>query len=144
MNWGKSIVLVFIIFAGIIITMVTISMRQEVNLVEKNYYEEEIAYQDQIDRIENFEKLEEKPSIKHAGGILTISFPSLLYSSVDNGSIQLYRPSTSTKDKKYKIALDQSGVQNIPISSLEKGLWKIKLRWVSADKEYFTSQSIVI
>ena len=53
MNWGTKITLSFIAFVGIIITMVVISMRQDISLVAKDYYVQEIAYQDQIDRIRN-------------------------------------------------------------------------------------------
>ncbi|MFY0628526.1 MAG: FixH family protein [Reichenbachiella sp.] len=144
MNWGNSIILTFFIFAAIIITMVTISMRQDVNLVEKNYYEEEIAYQDQIDRINNFNELKEKPSIRKKGKQLVVTFPEVLISSISKGQIQLYRPSTSKLDRRIKIALTDQGNQTISLQGMEKGLWKVKLRWNSTKKEYFNSQSIVL
>ena len=44
MNWGKSIVLSFILFAAFIGTLVTVCIRQDISLVSKDYYEEELQY----------------------------------------------------------------------------------------------------
>jgi len=64
MNWGTGIVIAFVCFAGVLATIVTISMKQDVGLVAKDYYKQEIAYQDQIDRKTNYNQLERKPVIK--------------------------------------------------------------------------------
>ena len=63
MNWGNKIAISFIIFIGIIVTMVVISMKQDISLVSTDYYEQEIAYQDQIDRMERTRGLEKQPEI---------------------------------------------------------------------------------
>ncbi len=53
MNWGKSIVLVFIVFAGFIGAMIYQMCRQRIDLVRDDYYQSEIAYQQQINRLTN-------------------------------------------------------------------------------------------
>ncbi|WP_422359058.1 FixH family protein [Reichenbachiella sp.] len=144
MNWGKSIVLAFVIFAGIIITMVSISMQHDVNLVAVNYYEEELAYEDQMNRIRNYESLRNKPMVKKDGNQIVLSFPSEVADQMKDGEIHFFRPSDYKSDKKIEIKLDHQYRQTFPVSLLGSGLWKTKLNWKSKDKEYFFEQKIVL
>ena len=58
MNWGKGITLTLIAFGTIILSMVAICVKQDdIHLVTQNYYEEEIKYQEQIDKISNTSQL---------------------------------------------------------------------------------------
>ncbi|WP_420581093.1 FixH family protein [Reichenbachiella sp.] len=144
MNWGKSIVLAFVLFAGVIITMVVISMQHDVNLVAVNYYEEELAYEDQMNRIRNFESLPDKPIVKRDGGQIVLSFPSEVADQMKNGEIHFFRPSDHKFDKKIKIKLDEQNSQVFPVSAFGSGLWKTKLHWNTENKEYFSEQKIVL
>ena len=51
MNWGNKIMLSFSVFVAIIITMVVVSMKQDVFLVSEDYYDKEVKYQNQIDKM---------------------------------------------------------------------------------------------
>ena len=53
MNWGKAIVLTFVLFAGFIGIMVFWMHRERIDLVRDDYYQTEIGYQQQIDRMTN-------------------------------------------------------------------------------------------
>ena len=140
MNWGKSIIIAFACFAGVIASLVTISMKQDVNLVADDYYKQELAYQDQIDRKDNYNKLEDKPVVllDASGNFIDVQFPPELIKRWNSGQIHMFRPSTSKWDKKYEIALDQSGKQRIDITALPGGVWKAKINWKSDNEEYYT------
>ena len=144
MNWGKGIIIAFIIFAGLVITMVIISMKQEVGLVAPDYYKQEIAYQDQIDRINNYETLKEKPVIRIDRNTrqLVLKFPQLLRTSMQNGRLELFRPSTSRVDEKYPLQLNEDGEQRINVSNLLRGRWKVKLFWETHSLEYYNEVAI--
>jgi len=144
MNWGKSIVLAFVLFAALIITMVVISMRHDVNLVAPNYYEEELAHEDQMNRIRNFNGLETKPTISRNGSQIILSFPIDIANQIESGEIHFFRPSDQSVDKKIEIKLDQNYRQSFPTSALSTGLWKTKLSWKTATQEYFFEQKIVL
>lgn len=145
MNWGKGITLSFIAFATVIITMVVICMKQDVNLVATNYYEQEIAYQDQIQRISNFEALVRKPKISRDGNQIVVSFPEDLAQSVLEGEILFFRPSDRHKDVSAVLQLNDERKMYFPVKQFSKGLWKTKMTWRSSgDQEFFTEQRIVI
>ena len=144
MNWGKSIVLAFVLFAGLVITMVTISMKQDVNLVAHNYYEEELAYEDQMNRIRNFENLSIKPTISRINQEIILEFPAQVASEMLNGEIHFFRPSDGNIDKKIKIELNDEFRQSFPITAFSTGMWKTKLKWKSESQEFFFEQKIVL
>lgn len=144
MNWPRSIILVFVLFVGLVVTMVVISMKHKVNLVAHNYYEEELAYQDQINRIQNFEDLSDKPTVIKQGHEIIVTFPSLVANEILSGEIHFFRPSDNAIDKKIELKLDQAFSQSFPTAALGKGLWKTKLSWKTNDKEYFSEQRIVL
>ena len=94
MNWGVKITLSFIAFVLIMITMVMISMRQDVNLVADDYYKQEIAYESQIERIKNTNNLASPPEISFNRGTnrIYVSFSSKLADRIRSGEVLLYRP----------------------------------------------------
>lgn len=140
MNWGKGIVVAFVCFIGVIATLVTISMKQDVSLVAKDYYVQEIAYQDQIDRIENKNRMEIQPSVELKTGNIELLIKKLEL----EGTIHFFRPSNAKLDKKYVIKLDKNGKQLFSASDFEKGLWKVKINFTSEGREYYSEHSLVL
>lgn len=146
MNWGKGIILAFVVFFGVIFTMAYISMQQDISLVADNYYEQELAYEDQIERIKNTDGLLEKPSVSvdKAQWQASLTFPASLKSSVYEGSIQFFRPSNAAFDKTYDIRLDQEGLQSFDVSGFQRGLWKVKISWKSKNREYYKEATLIL
>ena len=102
MNWGKSIVLSFVLFAAFIGTLVTVCLRQDISLVSKEYYKEELQYENQLTRLKNVTQLKSKPVIKVLeNNTIQITFDR--FDNMEKGELRLFRPSDSSKDKKYSI-----------------------------------------
>ncbi len=142
MNWGNGITITLILFVGLIATLVAISMRQNIGLVAEDYYVQELAYQDQMDRIENGNNLSNKAHIE-----IDVEVGTMRLSIPDNnliGEVHFFRPSDAKLDKKYKLQLDKDGLQVFNIKDFKKGFWKVKINWSSDGKEYYSEQSVVI
>lgn len=135
MNWGKWIIVAFVLFAGFIATLVTVCMRQDVNLVSKDYYKEELAYQSQIVRISNARGLEVKPEIKIAGDFLEISFAGL--NELNQGEVKLFRPSSADMDRTFELKNNSGNTQRFNISEIQTGMYKVKMTWTMGGKEYY-------
>jgi hypothetical protein len=142
MNFGKWIVVAFILFAGFIGTLVTVCVRQDVNLVSKDYYKEELGYQDQIERISNTNRLASKPHIRKVDGKLQVTFGDEL--KVQKGELKLFCPSNPKMDKDYNISVTEGNTQLFEITSLQPGMYKAKLLWTMEGKEYFLEETIYI
>ncbi len=139
MNWGKSIVLTFVVFAGFIGTMVYKMTRQSVDLVRDDYYQTEMAYQQQIDRETN--ALRKNPvtmTYLADRNQFTIEVPATLRT----GDIQFYRPSNRQLD--FNISLDarQVGTKVVSTAKLARGRWRVKFNWSDDQRDYYTEQEL--
>jgi len=143
-NWGTGIVIAFAIFMGGTISTAVYLMNQDVNLVADDYYDQEINYQQQIDRMERTNQLENKQIVSFDGLTVKINIPKVLVSKRLKGEIFFYRPSDSNSDIKIPLITDTSGVQIIPVENLAKGYWKIKVSWLSDGNDYFSEERIHI
>ena len=138
MNWGHKIVIGFVSFVIFMIAMVSISMSTDFYLVEENYYEEELAYQDKIDSRSNGNQWVKQVSITDSTDYIIIRFEGA--SLVKEGSIQFFRPSDATLD--FTIPL----VENfkLPKKEFKKGKWIIKLEWGFDNKKYVKEETLII
>jgi hypothetical protein len=142
MNWGKSIILAFVLFAVFIGTLVFICVRQDVSLVSKDYYQEEIAYQQQIDRLQNANALSIKPQMSISGNVLEIRFN--LFSSIQQGELKLFRPSNGRFDKKFALGNSPDSAQRFDVSAMPKGMYRARMQWSMNGKEYFIEDIVHI
>ena len=65
MSWGWKIVVLYGLFVMMTLSMVFYFMGHDVDLVAKDYYRQEIEYQDQIDKIENARSLKEPIDLEY-------------------------------------------------------------------------------
>lgn len=142
MNWGKWIIVAFVLFAGFIATLVTVCMREDVSLVSKEYYREELAYQEQIIRINNVNKLSQRPVIQKTEKFVEVEFAQ--FSDVEKGSLKLFRPSDEKMDKVFVLNRSSETRQFFPIENLEKGMYRARLQWTMDGKEFFMEEIIYI
>ena len=141
MNWGKSIILAFILFAGFIAALVTVCVRQDISLVTKDYYKEELAYQQQIDRITNSANLLTKPVIVLENKkLLKISFSD--FSRVDKGTLKLFRPSDPAMDKQFEIKNSTGTAQYFSVEGLQTGMYRARVQWTMDGKEFYFEEIV--
>jgi hypothetical protein len=140
MNWGKSILAAFIFFAIFIFVLVAICLRENISLVSKDYYKEEINYQQQIERLNNVEHLKQKPRIKVVGTNLEVFFNQL--ASVDRGEVKLFRPSDESFDTTFSFQAQQDSVLRFDVANLLSGMYRAKMQWTMDDKEYYVEEII--
>lgn len=137
MSWGTKIVIAFIVFMIATLSVVVYLMMQKVDIVTENYYEKELKYQDQINRITRTNALKDTLKINNTGKELVIKFPNTPDKSTGKDFILLYRPSDKTKDIRIPVMTDTLNSQVISIERIEKGYWKLQLSWTSSGSEYY-------
>jgi len=144
MSWGVKITTLYIGFVGLILTLVIISMNQKVDLVSKDYYSEEIKFQDRIDATQNANGVNKLISFTTVDKKLIIDYEPDVLTKDFIGEINFFRPSDSDKDMKVKMNPDIDGVQTIDISSLTHGMYKLQLSWNCNGKKYYKEDVLFI
>ena len=100
-NWGTGIVLAFIGFIGFILFFVirmNTDKKYDHHLVTEEYYEKELKYQDDIDKLKNGKALKENVSYTRTEDGLLVRFPQAFDVKDINGKVFLYRPSNEHLD----------------------------------------------
>ena len=125
--------------------MVYKAMQQDFHLVYEDYYDKEIKYQGEIDRMKNAQELKEGLKIEYLlkEDKIKITYPSEHKKSI-KGAIYLFRPSDSSLDTSFPIKADKEGTQIISASSLKNGLWQVKVNWVFGNKEYQQEKNLIL
>lgn len=142
MSWGKGIILVFTVFMIGIGVMVYKSMTKNIDLVSNNYYEKELKYQDQINKINNTKSLAQGVKIETNSGAVIITYPG--NSGKVTGEVSFYKPSDAKNDFKINVASGSDLKQIISTEKLTKGLWKVQVNWAMDGKEYFNEEKVMI
>lgn len=143
--WPIVIIAYFAVFMAFLACFIVFASRQRVDLVRADYYEAEIKFQQQIDRVERSRPAEAQASIDYdlQSAKLVVQLPRESQQGAF-GKIELYRPSDARQDKNIKLAPDQNGQQQIDVHHLKGGLWKVRVTWSSAGQEYFVEKPITI
>ena len=143
MNWGWSIVLAFSLFGAFIIALVVRSFQETIDLVSEDYYQQELGYQQQIDKMTNNQALLVPLTFTQQAQQLVVQFPADLAAEVQ-GEIHLFRPSDARSDQIMTIALNPQRQQIIATDGLITGRYKVKVDWTSGDAAYYTEETIFI
>lgn len=143
--WPYAIVIGLVSFMGYIIYFVIQAMNQDVDLVSKDYYAQEIAYQDQIDRVRRTQALGDVmlQYNEEAGNIL-LQVPATYQDKKLSGTITLFRPSDDKLDKELPLQLGRDKSQLIEVGDLEKGLWKVHVNFSDGAEAYYSEKTIQI
>ncbi|UFH55936.1 FixH family protein [Spirosoma sp. KNUC1025] len=141
MNWGKSIVLVFVVFAGFIGTLVYRMTRQRVDLVSENYYQNELEFQQHINRVSNA-RHNSSATITYQANQQQVVFA--LPNSLQKGEIIFYRPGDRQQDFRVSIPAEHPAQQVVSTSSLAKGNWRVQFTWSDGQREYYKEEQIFL
>ncbi|PKV75466.1 FixH family protein [Pontibacter ramchanderi] len=143
--WPYAIVIGLLSFMGYIIYFVIQAMNQDVDLVSKDYYAQEIAFQDQIDRVRRTQALGDVMlQYSEESGNILLQLPATYKDKDLSGTITLFRPSDDKLDKQLPMQLGRDHSQLIEVRDLEKGLWKVRVNFSDGEEAYYSEKTIQI
>jgi hypothetical protein len=145
MNWGKKIAIVYLSFVGFMGFLVWKCLQQDdIHLVSQDYYQKEIAYQKDIDQMNNTNQLSTQLKFEYMSEnqIVKLIFPKESIGS--NGKINFYRPANARKDFAVKLEITNVESQSIPVVNLDRGLWVVKVSWNKDGKGYYKEEKMTL
>ncbi len=137
MNWGYKILAVVIIFLVGMLSMVYVAFRQTNEMIDDNYYDKELKYQQVIQAKENLNVYSSDSIIYKEDHNLIVKIPNEIGADLQSGSIYLIRMSESNKDQKIQLKTDKEGKQIIDCSSFTKGEYFYRISWNLLNKDYY-------
>lgn len=129
--------------------MVYLMTRQHVDLVSDNYYQNEIDYQQHIDRVANAQSGITDPANLNSSTTMTYQPDQqrvvfVLPTNLQKGEITFYRPSDRQQDFRVTIPTRHPVRQVIPTRTLAKGVWRVQFTWSDGQREYYKEEQLFL
>jgi len=144
-GWGTGIVIAIVAFMSFILYLV-ITMSTDNNfshdLVTEQYYQQELAYQQEINAEQNFKSLGEEITLQKTKEGLKIKFPNKFNSEKVEGKVFLYRPSSKQLDFEIPISTSDTYLL-VPEQRLLDGRWNIKIAWKHKNTDYLFKKELI-
>jgi hypothetical protein len=144
--WPIGIAGFFVVLIAALATWVVVAQRNREELVSADYYEQEVAYQQQINRLRR--SADSGVVIGFVpfgqGGVIRIAWPLASRPGEAQGRVRLYRPSEAALDREVPVLVGADGVQSIDAGALKPGLWKVRVHWGPEDSGYYAEGSVVV
>ena len=143
-GWGWGIALFYMSFVVFMLFMVWNANRQQVEMVDQDYYKKELAYQSQIDKQKRTGTLSQPLRWKLDSGEMILNFPAEVASKGVNADILFYRPSDSRMDVSISAGTGPDGECRINTEKLRRGLYLMQITWRAGGLEYYNEEKIQI
>lgn len=141
-NWGHGITIVIIAFLIGMLGMVYVASQQTNDMMDKDYYAQELKYQSIIDATQNLNEVFKLPLIQTAQGQVQLAIPPSLCSHITNGKVELIKPNDKSKDRILNLQPDTSGKQIIDQALLSNGYYRARIYWENNNIPYYHEQEI--
>ena len=144
--WPFAVVGFFVLFTTFTVGLVAFSTWHRVDLVTPDYYEQEMRFQEQINRVHRTATLHKDVSIQleEPTQHLLIILPAANAAQPLKGSVAFYRPSQAVLDRRFPLLLDSTGRQELDMSGFEAGLWRVCVNWTAGQEEFYRDENIVV
>jgi hypothetical protein len=142
MNWGNKIMLTMAAFILFILALGAYMLSKQGNdtLVESNYYEKGLRYEEEY-------QLKANTFSDHAEPVITVNPNQVIIRLKDSASysLVLMRPSNAKADKKQEgNTIGNDHLILLERKPADKGLWYLDLKWESNHKQYQYKKSITL
>lgn len=144
--WPAGIIAACATFVAGTAALIVLACLQRVDLVSPDYYERELKFQNQIDRMEHTRTAAGKVAIAYdpAGRCITLRLPAEQAHQQISGSVELYRPSAAGLDRSLRFEPDNNGLQRLDAADLAPGLWRVRLSWTADQQNYYLEEKVVV
>lgn len=128
------------IFMSFIIVLVVLMMTSKNDdLVDSDYYQKGINYNEEYNRKANVKKDLATPEVKISGGEMIITFKKEA-----EGNLRLIRTADVKLDRKQVLKTDSLLQVQVPIEGIASGLWKLHLAWTSDGVAYLYEKEVML
>lgn len=135
-GWGWKIALGYGGFVAMIICLVVASGHQKIDLVSKDYYKDEIGYQQVLDASKNQASLAGVLTIHANEQEIVIDFPDEFKNKVLTGTVRFYSAVNNEWDRNFDINTTESRYA-ASRKSLQATTYTVKVSYKVEGKEFY-------
>jgi hypothetical protein len=140
LNWGHGLVFFTILFMAFISILVYRIGQQKIDLVDKNYYERGVLYQQDIN------KFNAASAIAHQ--VVLNAQHQLVFQANGvapfTGVLHFYRPDHAEWDFSIPFTLNAQGTYTYATNHLQKGPWKATFEWTYGGQLMAAEKNVLV
>jgi hypothetical protein len=144
MSWGNKLLITFIVFGAGIFYLVYRSVTTNFDVVEKDYYNTELRYQQVIDGNKLANSLISSVKLEPKDGSVFLQLPEEMKNKVITGEIWFYCAYDGKNDKRFGLKVDDEGTQTFPPGTITPGNYTVKINWSNEGKDYYTEKTLTV
>jgi len=114
LNWGHKLAIVIVLFLVVMLAMVFYAARQDNEMIDDNYYQKELGYQDLIDAQKNLLAVSANNIVSQDMDEVIFTLPVGTFEGLDSGRVELLRNDAQRLDKSLVISPDGTNRRSIP------------------------------
>jgi nitrogen fixation protein FixH len=144
--WPLGIVIAFALFIAGAAVLVALATSGRSELVTADYYEQELRYQQRIERIERTRPFEETVEIVYSpeSRAVELLLPEAHAAAGAHGEVVMYRPSSKGLDRTMPLEIDTAGRQTIAAADLQRGLWRVQVSWQVGSEDFYLERELIV
>jgi nitrogen fixation protein FixH len=140
MKWGKGIIIGMILFMSFIVTLVVIMVSNKSDLVAEDYYNKELAYNEQFDAMQHYANAGEEIVLDVLKDTLYLRFPEVFRKG--KVTVSLSRPDNQAQDTQFELTALEAVM--IPTAKMPKGAFDCKITGKYSGKAFEFNKSIML
>lgn len=143
MNWGNKLLATFLVFGAGMTFLVYRSVKTNYELVDKEYYKNELTYQQVIDGTNRANALSAVTIQQDKEGI-TLQLPVEMKNKTLSGTVHFYCAYDEKKDKTAALNTTAEGTQTFSNTTVLPGEYTVKISWTCEGNSYYAEKSLSI
>jgi hypothetical protein len=142
-NWGHSITAFFAVFITLAIVFIIFSLKQNNDLVEKDYYKKGADYTSQMKINQRSKIFEDSVSLKLSDDYAIVSLSNSIVTKADTLNALFFRPSDKKLDNYIKTSIAGDNIK-IPLSGFVRGRYIVHLSWTMNGDVFMLKKDVFI
>lgn len=142
-HWGHALIIFFVCYISYLVFIVIKSRTVDHSLVTKDYYAQDLAYQNHYDKLNNRSLLKKDLNIETIDSLGEVKFDFGQSYVVKEMNVNFYRASDSSLDFELKFE-NFTGQITVPTKQLKHGKWTIGVEWKDEVRSYYKSKEVFI
>lgn len=142
MNWGHKLTIAILVFVSWMAYMVYRCATTDFQLVEKEYYKNELRYQQVIDGTSRANKLSSHATVTRQHDKVIVQLPEEMKDRAVKGKLWFYCAYDAALDKNMQLDVNSNGEQVLDATVFEPGNYTVKIEWICNDISYFSQQKL--
>lgn len=142
-TWGTKLIIFMAMFMGFIILMALRMMKEDISLIQTDYYEKGENYQAIIDENKGADSLLNfQFNQNNSESILAIK--NLKVHPISNAKLQLIYLANKANDKEFDVQITDTITSKFDLTDFEKGNWIARLNWSDKNGKHYLEKNFKI